>query len=145
MKAFIELIWGRGMARLGLGPGWTYAFANYISPAKGASYAANFGRDHLRACDVAGLTTDDLPREPVDLCWMSPPGVGFCEAGGKQRFDEKQSGAFWPSRKLIEAVTAEGRAFKAIGFENVPGLLTSPQSHRRPPSRWDRHDSDGPS
>jgi DNA (cytosine-5)-methyltransferase 1 len=124
-RTVVELFAGAGMARLGLGEGGACVLANDIDPVKGVAYAANFGRDHLRVCDVAALTVDDLPREAVDLCWISPPCVGFSEAGDKQGFDEKQSGAFWPSWKLIEGSVAEGRAFKAIGFENVPGLLTS--------------------
>jgi site-specific DNA-cytosine methylase len=50
-----------------------------------------FAPDDLRVCGIAALTVDDLPREAVDLCWVSPPCVGFSEAGDKQGFDEKQS------------------------------------------------------
>jgi hypothetical protein len=69
---FYEFIAGGGMARLGLGDGWRCVLANDIDPMKGRAYAENFGRDHLRVCDVAKLTADDLSREAVGLCWMSP-------------------------------------------------------------------------
>jgi DNA (cytosine-5)-methyltransferase 1 len=127
MKTFIELFAGAGMARLGLGPDWTCVLANDIDPKKGASYGANFGRDHLKVCGVAALTLADFPAEPVDLVWMSPPCVGFSEAGDKQGFEEKQSGAFWPAWRLIKGLVAEGRAPRAIIFENVTGLLSSHQ------------------
>jgi DNA (cytosine-5)-methyltransferase 1 len=122
---FLEFFAGGGMARVGLGPSWRCLFANDIDPEKGASYCTNFSADILKVCDVAALTVNDLPREIVDLCWMSPPCVGFSEAGDKQGFAERQSGAFWPCWKLIEGLVAEGRAPKVIAFENVPGLLTS--------------------
>jgi len=50
---FLEFFSGGGMARVGLGPSWQCLFANDIDVMKGAAYAMNFGRDHLRACDVA--------------------------------------------------------------------------------------------
>jgi DNA (cytosine-5)-methyltransferase 1 len=121
---FYELSAGGGMARLAFGEGWMCAFANDIDPKKGAAYIRNFGPGEMKVCDIAALTTADLPGQ-ADLCWMSPPCVGFSEAGDKEGFDEKQSGSFWPAWKLIEGLVAEGRAPRVVAFENVPGLLTS--------------------
>src|SRR4051812_15561225 len=41
--AFYEFFAGGGMARLGLGRGWTCAFANDFDPVKADVYRANFG------------------------------------------------------------------------------------------------------
>jgi site-specific DNA-cytosine methylase len=60
------------MARAGLGPNWTCAFANDIDREKAASYADNFGREGLVVRDVARLTTADLPGR-ADLAWASFP------------------------------------------------------------------------
>jgi site-specific DNA-cytosine methylase len=119
---FYEFFAGAGMTRLALGDGWRCLFANGIDPVKGTAYAANFAPDHLRVCDVAALTVDDLPREAVDPCWMSPPCVGRSEAGDKAGFDEEESRAFWPAWELVEALVAAGRAPKTIAFENVVGI-----------------------
>jgi DNA (cytosine-5)-methyltransferase 1 len=124
MPTFYEFFCGGGIARLGFGPGWQCLFANDIDPAKGASYIANFGAGELKVCGVAEVAANDLPGQ-VDCVWMSPPCVGFSEAGDKQGFDEEQSGAFWPCWRLIEGLVAEGRAPRVIAFENVTGLLTS--------------------
>jgi DNA (cytosine-5)-methyltransferase 1 len=122
---YYELFAGGGAARLGLGPGRTCTLANDISQKKGNAYAANFGREWpggiLKVCDVAKLTTRDLPGR-ADLCWMSPPCVGHSEAGAKRGFNEEESRAFWPAWALIEALAAEGRAPKTVVFENVSGI-----------------------
>jgi DNA (cytosine-5)-methyltransferase 1 len=123
MKTLYEFFSGGGMERIGLGPKFHCVFANDISPIKGAAYAAKFGRDHLRICDVAHLTVADLPAGRADLAWMGAPCVGHSEAGNRQGFDEKQSGAFWPAWSLIEKLAAQGRAPLAVGFENVTGIL----------------------
>ena len=72
--AYYEFFAGAGMARAGLGDSWRCVLANDIDPQKGASYAANFGSEQLRVCNVANLTTDDIPGRP-DLCWASPRNV----------------------------------------------------------------------
>ena len=86
---FAEFFAGGGVARLGFGPGWTCALANDIKPTKVASYRANFGADHLRVCEVATLTSRDIPGV-VDCCWLSPPCVGHSEAGDRRGFAEKE-------------------------------------------------------
>ena len=122
-RTFLEFFCGGGMERIGLGDSWRCLFANDIDPKKGSAYAANFGRDHLMVCDVAKLTIADLPHERVDLVWLGAPCVGHSEAGNRQGFDEKQSGAFWPAWSLIEQLAAEGRAPRLVVLENVTGLL----------------------
>ena len=56
MASFYEFFAGGGMARAGLGPDWQCLLANDFDPKKAASYAANWGTDHLRVGDVAALT-----------------------------------------------------------------------------------------
>ena len=43
MPEFYEFFAGGGMARTGLGAGWTCRFANDFDPKKGAAYRENFG------------------------------------------------------------------------------------------------------
>lgn len=62
MGSFYEFFAGGGMARAGLGPDWECLFANDFDQKKAASYAANWGDDHLRIGDVAALTPADLLR-----------------------------------------------------------------------------------
>ena len=74
-STFYEFFAGGGMARAGLGPNWTCAFANDIDREKAASYAANFGRERLVVPDVARLTTADLLGR-ADLAWGVVPLSG---------------------------------------------------------------------
>jgi DNA (cytosine-5)-methyltransferase 1 len=122
--SFVEFFCGAGMARAGLGSGWRCVFANDSDPLKAASYAANFGSDHLHVCDVAELTTGYIPKR-VDLCWASPPCQDLSEAGGRAGLDGARSNAFWPFMRLIEGLRTERRAPRLIVYENVPGLLSS--------------------
>jgi len=64
---YYEFFAGGGMARAGLGRGWTCLLANDVDPKKAASYAANWGDEHLSIGDVAGLTTQDLPGRQARL------------------------------------------------------------------------------
>ena len=123
--SYFEFFCGGGGARAGLGPDWTCVFANDIDAKKGASYAANFGGKHLRVCDVASLTTADIPAGRIDLCWASPPCQDLSEAGGRAGLDGTRSGAFWPFMRLIEGLRAEQRAPRLIVYENVTGLIDS--------------------
>ena len=57
--SFYEFFAGGGMAGLGLGAGWTCAFANDFDPVKAATYRANFpnlepsgAADHFHEGDV---------------------------------------------------------------------------------------------
>ena len=117
---FYEFFAGAGMARAGLGPNWHCLMANDIDAEKGASYAANFGRDHLQVCDVARLTTADLPGR-ADLAHASPPCVGASLAGGRKGLGPET----WAFMRLMADLRAEGRGAKLIMIENVRDMLTS--------------------
>ena len=56
---FYEFFAGGGMARAALGTSWSCLFANDFDPEKAASYAANWGADHLKVGDVAKVTPAD--------------------------------------------------------------------------------------
>ncbi len=127
---FHEFFAGGGMARLGLGPGWRCRFANDFDPRKAAAYAENWGDDHLRCADVAGLTTADLPGA-VDLAWASFPCQDLSLAGGNAGLGSAEaptrSGTFWPFWRLVTELRAEGRQPRAVMLENVTGLLRARQ------------------
>src|ERR1051325_5897517 len=91
-----EFFCGGGMARAGLGPGWDCLFANDIDPKKAASYAANWGDDRLRVCDVADLAAGDLPGH-ADLAWASFPCQDLSLAGNG-RSEERRVGKECRSR-----------------------------------------------
>jgi len=121
---FYEFFAGGGMARSGLGAGWSCAFANDFDAKKGASYAANWGEDHLNIGDVAKLAPSDLPGTP-DLAWASFPCQDLSLAGAGAGLKGERSGTFWPFWRLIKLLAAEDRAPSLIVLENVCGALTS--------------------
>ena len=59
--SFYEFFAGGGMARLGLGEGWTCGFANDFDPIKAATYRANFpdAGGHLHEGDVWAVDAGD--------------------------------------------------------------------------------------
>lgn len=124
MASFYEFFAGGGMARAGLGIGWQCLFTNDICPKKAASYAENWGDDHLRISDVAALTTADLPGE-ADLAWASFPCQDLSLAGLGAGLNGDRSGTFWPFWRLIKTLGDEGRAPRLVVLENVLGALSS--------------------
>ncbi len=126
MLTLHEFFCGGGMARIGLGDGYACTFANDVCPTKGASYRANFADavSHLRVCDVARLTTGDLPGH-ADLAWASPPCQDISLAGKGVGLDGSRSGAFFPWWRLMRELVAEGRAPRIVAIENVSALLSS--------------------
>lgn len=124
MANFYEFFAGGGMARAGLGPDWQCLLANDFDPKKAASYAANWGDDHLRVGDVAALTTADLPAG-ADLAWASFPCQDLSLAGAGAGLKGDRSGTFWPFWKLIKALGDEDRAPRLVVLENVCGALSS--------------------
>ncbi|MGH7016990.1 MAG: DNA cytosine methyltransferase, partial [Caulobacteraceae bacterium] len=124
MAGYYEFFAGGGMARAGLGPGWTCLFANDIDPRKAASYHANFAGETFRVCDIAELSTHDLPGF-ADLAWASFPCQDLSLAGRGAGLEGTRSGAFHPFWRLMKALAAEGRAPAIIAIENVLGLLSS--------------------
>jgi DNA (cytosine-5)-methyltransferase 1 len=124
MPSFYEFFAGGGMARAGLGNGWTCLFANDIDEKKGASYAANWGGQHLAVRDVAEMTIADLPSH-ADLAWASFPCQDLSLAGNGAGLAGERSGTFWPFWRLMESLVEAGRAPALIVLENVCGALSS--------------------
>ena len=112
------------MARAGLGQEWSCLFANDIDAKKAAAYSANWGNGCLKACDVASLTTKDLPGHP-DLAWASFPCQDLSLAGSGAGLNGQRSGTFWPFWKLVQSLADEQRIPSIVVLENVCGALTS--------------------
>jgi DNA (cytosine-5)-methyltransferase 1 len=121
---FYEFFAGGGMARAGLGAGWTCAFANDLSPKKAAAYRANWGGDDLFVGDVHDVAPAMLPGR-ADLAWGSFPCQDLSLAGRGAGLAGARSGAFWGFWSVILALKREGRAPKTLVLENVCGALTS--------------------
>lgn len=124
MPSFYEFFAGGGMARAGLGDRWQCLFANDVDSKKGASYARNWGNEHLRIEDVAALTTADLPGR-ADMAWASFPCQDLSLAGSYVGLKGERSGTFWPFWQLMTSLAGEGRAPAVIVLENVCGALSS--------------------
>ena len=122
--SYFEFFAGGGMARLGLGRGWTCQFANDINADKCKAYAANFGNDHLSQRDVFQLESADLPGQ-VDLAWASFPCQDLSLAGPRAGLKGERSGVFYGFWRLMEQLRIEGRNPPLIALENVTGLLNS--------------------
>ncbi len=121
---YYEFFAGGGMARVGLGEGWTPLFANDFDPLKARTYAANFGADHLKVADIWDLTPADLPGR-ADLAWASSPCQDLSLAGRRMGLAGARSSAFWGFWRLMQGLDTERRAPRCIVIENVTGLLTS--------------------
>lgn len=124
MPTFYEFFAGGGMARAGLGEQWRCLLANDIDAKKGASYAANWGKDHLTIGDVALLKTKDIP-DRADLAWASFPCQDLSLAGDGAGLKGDRSGTFWPFWRLMQSLSKEDRAPSLIVLENVCGALSS--------------------
>jgi DNA polymerase bacteriophage-type len=121
-RSLVELFAGSGAAGLGFGStNWSVALANDSNPVKAAAFRRNFPDVPFVRSDVAKLTPDHFPREPVDCLWMSPPCQDLSQGGTRVGLGGERSGAFWLAWSKVEALVAEGRAPKAIVHENVPG------------------------
>ncbi|WP_459251343.1 DNA cytosine methyltransferase [Phenylobacterium sp.] len=125
MPSFYEFFAGGGMARAGLGVGWTCLFANDFDPKKGLTYQANWGaHGELTVGDVAQLKASDLPGQ-ADLVWGSFPCQDLSLAGVGAGLKGERSGTFYPFWELINGLRVDGRAPKLVALENVLGTLTS--------------------
>jgi DNA (cytosine-5)-methyltransferase 1 len=124
MPTFYEFFAGGGMARAGLGVGWTCLFANDIDPKKGAAYRDNWGDGELRIGDVRALDAETLPGQ-ADLVWASFPCQDLSLAGGGLGLEGARSGVFYPFWEVVKGLVAARRAPKIVALENVCGLLTS--------------------
>jgi DNA (cytosine-5)-methyltransferase 1 len=124
MPTFYEFFAGGGMARAGLGPGWTCLLANDIDAKKGATYRANWGSEELKIKSVAELTTADAVGR-ADLAWASFPCQDLSLAGDYAGLKGERSGTFWLFWEFMKSLANEGRAPELIALENVCGALTS--------------------
>ncbi|MGL3821329.1 DNA cytosine methyltransferase [Sphingopyxis sp. R3-92] len=125
MADFYEFFAGGGMARAGLGAGWTCLFANDFDHKKGLTYQANWGTGgELMVGDVKQITADKLPGA-ADLVWGSFPCQDLSLAGGGAGLRGERSGTFYPFWDVIRSLIADGRAPRVIALENVCGTLTS--------------------
>lgn len=125
MAEFYEFFAGGGMARAGLGAGWTCLFANDFDHKKGLTYQANWGTGgELTVGDVKQITAAKLPGV-ADLVWGSFPCQDLSLAGGGAGLRGERSGTFYPFWDVIRGLIADGRAPKLIALENVCGTLTS--------------------
>jgi DNA (cytosine-5)-methyltransferase 1 len=125
MAKFYEFFAGGGMARAGLGAGWTCLFANDFDYKKGLTYQDNWGTGgELKVEDVRKIKTSDLPGQ-ADLIWGSFPCQDLSLAGGGAGLKGERSGTFYPFWDVVKALIAEGRGPKLIALENVCGTLTS--------------------
>jgi DNA (cytosine-5)-methyltransferase 1 len=122
---YYDFFAGGGMAGVGLGPGWTCAFANDFDARKADIYRANHdGGAEFTLGDVASVATNDLPGRP-DMAWASFPCQDLSLAGAGRGLGGGRSGAFWPFWNLMRGLGDEGRAPALIVLENVYGALTS--------------------
>jgi DNA (cytosine-5)-methyltransferase 1 len=124
VRSYYEFFAGGGMARAGLGQGWTCLFANDIDAKKAASYAANWGDEHLRVADVGTLSTKDLSGT-ASLAWASFPCQDLSLAGSGAGLNGDRSGTFWPFWCLMQQLGKEGRSPSLVVLENVCGALAS--------------------
>jgi len=124
MRSFYEFFAGGGMARAGLGQGWTCLFANDIDAKKAASYAANWGGQDLKVENVGKLSTKDLPGVAT-LAWASFPCQDLSLAGSGAGLSGERSGTFWPFWHLLKDLGNESRSPSLIVLENVCGALAS--------------------
>ena len=124
MADFYEFFAGGGMAREGLGKGWTCRFANDFDFKKGLTYQANFGSGELKVGDVRSITINDLPGTP-DLVWGSFPCQDLSLAGVGAGLKGERSGTFYPFWEVMKALIEDDRAPNIIALENVCGTLTS--------------------
>lgn len=124
-KSFYEFFAGGGMARAGLGDGWTCLFANDFDAKKGFAYQANWGTGgELTLGDIRALEPRSLPGSP-NLVWGSFPCQDLSLAGVGAGLAGERSGTFYSFWDLVRGLTAEGRGPEMVAVENVCGALTS--------------------
>lgn len=122
--SFYEFFAGGGMARLGLGAGWSCSFANDFDPKKCAAYRSNFKADELYEGDVRQVVAAQLPAG-ASLAWASFPCQDLSLAGNGAGLAGERSGVFWPFFELMLDLKRQKRNPPIIALENVAGLITS--------------------
>jgi DNA (cytosine-5)-methyltransferase 1 len=124
MLGFYEFFAGGGMARAGLGPGWSCLFANDFDERKASTYRDNYGGEALRVGDIAALTGADLPGV-ADLAWASFPCQDLSLAGAGAGLAGARSGTVFAFWRLMADLAKHGRTPPLIALENVCGAITS--------------------
>lgn len=125
MASFYEFFAGGGMARAGLGEGWTCLFANDVDARKGRAYEDNWGQGgELRVGDVGQVTASDLPGQ-ADLAWGSFPCQDLSVAGNGAGLGGERSGTFHQFWRVVSGLVADGRPPRMVAVENVCGALAS--------------------
>ena len=124
MNTFYEFFAGGGMARAGLGQGWTCLLANDFSQTKAQSYVENWGADDLIVGDVFDLDLDSVPGS-ADLAWGSFPCQDLSLAGSGAGLRGERSGAFWGFWDIVCGLDSQGRKPRTVVIENVYGALTA--------------------
>jgi DNA (cytosine-5)-methyltransferase 1 len=124
MPEFYEFFAGGGMARAGLGAGWTCRFANDFDRKKAAAYRENYGDAVLKLGDVREVAPAELPGL-ADLAWASFPCQDLSLAGTGAGLSGARSGTFYPFWEVMRALIGDGRGPTLIALENVCGALTS--------------------
>ncbi len=112
------------MVRAGLGSGWHCLAANDFDAKKAATYARNWGEDHLIVEDVNKVRAADLPGR-ADLVWGSSPCQDLSLAGAGEGLNGNRSGSFYGFWRVIADLVQQGRAPQIVAVENVVGALTS--------------------
>ncbi len=125
MASFYEFFAGGGMARAGLGEGWTCLFANDLDARKGRAYEDNWGQGgELRVGDIGRVTASDLPGQ-ADLAWGSFPCQDLSVAGNGAGLGGERSGTFHQFWRVVSGLVADGRPPRMVAVENVCGALAS--------------------
>ena len=113
---FAECFAGIGGFRLALEPlGGACVYASEINLSARATYALNFGDEHLGG-DVTDVYAQDLP--PFDLLTAGFPCQPFSQRGDQAGFDDPRGQMY---TELVRLLTVSQP--KAFLFENVPALV----------------------
>ena len=127
MSSFAEFFAGIGLVREAVEPlGWHCVFANDIAREKAEMYRTRFGGDHLLVADIRQIAVDDLPTD-IGLATASFPCIDLSLAGNRAGLAGQHSGTVWPFLELVDELSQQRAAPKALLFENVTGFLTSHQ------------------
>jgi DNA (cytosine-5)-methyltransferase 1 len=122
---FYEFFAGGGLARVGLGEGWSCLFANEICEKKAHAYRLNFGPSpELRVDDIKNLSVSDLPPGAL-LSWASFPCQDLSLAGKGIGLVGGRSGTFWKFWELMNGLESRGNPVPLIVIENVVGLISA--------------------
>ena len=110
MPSFYEFFAGGGMARAGLGKGWTCLFANDFDAKKGLTYQLNYPDGNVLA---SGGRPENQGRRAA-RARRSDLGIFPCQdlslAGGGAGLKGERSGTFYPFWEIVKGLVKAGRA-----------------------------------